>query len=556
MAESGGESGASDGERGIVACDSRPSKHARTGGGKKATRSALADARGVSAGTGSVCKLFVKKAPCNFGDPWRKHSQQSSTGTGFLLQGRWVVTNAHVVHRAVSVLVRPTTGPPIKYNARVVAVGMPCDLAVLALDDDFWQGKESLDTSREIPKLDDNVTCIGFPVGGENISVTRGVVSRIDVNMDGLLRIQIDAAINPGNSGGPVLGAHGSVVGVASSHLKNASNIGYIIPTQVLEQFISCIQSNSISSDCTLGLGNGYLGVASLGIGRVQTLESPALRRRLGLPEGCTSGVRVQKVLALGSSAGQLEVNDVLLAVDGEEISQDGTVPLRENERINYLHLITRRIAGKETVRIKVWRQGAPLEVDVALKPDRWMVPRLDGYDAAPEYAIVGGLVLVPLSHPWAELKSRDKHGWTSAQALIHQHWGKALPEEGRQLVILSKVLAHPCNVGYHALSNMVLETFAGQEVTNLAQLARSVAACKDEQLVFEFLRPTGDGKELVVLDREECETGQKEVMEQHLIAAPCMVRVDGKGEPRPLPEDAESQAAMASKPEESVPAE
>eukprot|EP00435_Cladocopium_sp_Y103_P058110 s453_g20.t1 len=43
------------------------------------------------------------------------------------------------------------------------------------------------------------------------------------------------------NSGGPVLGAHGLVVGMACSHLKNASNIGYIIPSQVLEQFISCI---------------------------------------------------------------------------------------------------------------------------------------------------------------------------------------------------------------------------------------------------------------------------------------------------------------------------
>eukprot|EP00435_Cladocopium_sp_Y103_P053898 s453_g17.t1 len=169
------------------------------------------DSRGVSAGTGSVCKLFVRKAPCNFADPWRKHSQQSSTGTGFLLEGRWVVTNAHVVHRAVSVLVRPTTGNPVKYNARVVALGLPCDLAVLEVEENFWRGKErktpptltedpeeSMKLSRELPKLDDNVTCIGFPVGGENISVTRGVVSRIDVNVDGLMRIQIDAAINPG----------------------------------------------------------------------------------------------------------------------------------------------------------------------------------------------------------------------------------------------------------------------------------------------------------------------------------------------------------------------
>ncbi|CAJ1359299.1 unnamed protein product [Effrenium voratum] len=198
--------------------EQRPSKRHK---GPK--RRVAVDARGVSAGTGSVCKLFVRKVPCNFSDPWRKHSQLSATGTGFILDGRWLVTNAHVVHRAVSVLVRPTTGPPVKYNARVVAVGLPCDLAVLEVEESFWKGKESLKLSRDIPKLDDNVTCIGFPLGGENISVTRGVVSRIDVNLDGLLRIQIDAAINPGNSGGPVLGAHGLVVGMASSHLKNAT---------------------------------------------------------------------------------------------------------------------------------------------------------------------------------------------------------------------------------------------------------------------------------------------------------------------------------------------
>ncbi|CAE8635265.1 unnamed protein product [Polarella glacialis] len=508
----------------------RPSKRPKREGAVRsrvAGTDASKDARGVSAGTGSVCKLFVKKAPSNFSDPWRKHSQQSSTGTGFLVGGRWIVTNAHVVHRAVSVLVRATTGPPIKYNAKVVAVGLPCDLAVLALDADFWNGKESLELSTSIPRLDDNVTCIGFPVGGENISVTRGVVSRIDVNMDGVLRVQIDAAINPGNSGGPVLGANGLVVGVASSHLKNASNIGYIIPTSVVHQFLSC-----------LDLPGAYLGVSSLGIGRVQTLESPALRTLLALPDGFTGGVRVPKVWPLGSSAGLLQEDDVILEIDGVEISQDATVPLRENERINFLHLVTKHLAGRSTVHVKVWRHGAYHEVDIAVQPDRWLVPRQDGYDAAPEFTIVGGLVFVPLSHPWAELKSNDKHGWSAARSLIHSHWGEALPEEGRQIVILSKVLAHPCNVGYHSLNNVVLESFGGAPVRNVAELARAVAACKDSHLVFQFKRPAGDGKELVVLSREECSKAQKEVLDQHLIAAPCMVRIDGNGEPRPLPEE------------------
>merc|ERR1711879_521268 len=132
---------------------------------------------------------------------------------------------------------------------------------------------------------------------------------------------------------------------------------------------------------------------------------------------------------------GKLCVDDVILSVDDMEIGQDATVPLRDNERIHFLHLVTRRLAGRDAARVRVWRNGAEVEVAVDLQPDRWMVPRIDGYDAAPEYAIVGGLVFVPLSHPWAEPKGNDKN----ARALIHKHWGLALPEEGRQIVILSK---------------------------------------------------------------------------------------------------------------------
>jgi hypothetical protein len=382
---------------------------------------------------------------------------------------------------------------------------------VLEVEQAFWEGKESLRLSSELPRLDDNVTCIGFPVGGENISVTRGVVSRIDVNNDGLLRVQIDAAINPGNSGGPVLGAQGMVVGVATGHLKNASNIGYIIPTAVLDQFLQCAETPGCS----------YSGVASLGIGRVQSLESPALRKQLGLQPGFTGGVRVPAVWPLGPSIGKLQVDDVLVSVDGVEIGQDATVPLRGNERIHFSHLITKHLAGREAVKLGVRRKGSDLEVEVQLEPDRWLVPRLDGFDAAPEYAIFGGLVFVPLSQPWAELKGHDRF----ARALVLQHWGVALPEEGRQIIVLSKVLAHQCNVGYHGLTCMVLHSFNGTAIGNLAQLAREVTTCSQLTYTFEFLRTGSDGKELVVLDREECARAEVDVLEQHLIAESAMVR-------------------------------
>merc|ERR1711972_91474 len=208
----------------------------------------------------------------------------------------------------------------------------------------------------------------------------------------------------------------------------------------------------------------------------------------------------------------------------GVEIGQDATVPLRGNERIHFSHLVTKRLAGREAVKLGVRRKGCEVEVSLQLEPDRWLVPRLDGFDAAPEYAIFGGLVFVPLSQPWAELKGHDRF----ARVLVLQHWGVALPEEGRQIIVLSKVLAHQCNVGYHSLTCMVLHSFNGVVIGNLAQLAQEVARCDQTTYTFEFLRTGSDGKELVVLDHEECTHAEAEILQQHLIAEPAMVRGNG----------------------------
>ena len=107
-----------------------------------------------------------------------------------------------------------------------------------------------------LPKLASSVVAIGFPIGGDDVSATRGVVSRILVGgLTDNLCVQIDAAINPGNSGGPVFDpATGALVGVAFSGLANSNNIGYIIPLPVVHSFLLNFRRNGAytgkCSDC------------------------------------------------------------------------------------------------------------------------------------------------------------------------------------------------------------------------------------------------------------------------------------------------------------------
>lgn len=95
------------------------------------------------------------------------------------------------------------------------------------------------------------MTVVGYPIGGDSVSVTRGVVSRIELTQyehggKELLGIQIDAAINAGNSGGPAFNDAGQCVGVAFQALKShdAENIGYVIPSPVINHFLKDFETN------------------------------------------------------------------------------------------------------------------------------------------------------------------------------------------------------------------------------------------------------------------------------------------------------------------------
>jgi S1-C subfamily serine protease len=207
----------------------------------------------------------------------------------------------------------------------VVHVGHDCDLALLTVDDeDFWDG---LDTTPlqlgGLPELQTHVTVVGYPTGGENISITAGVVSRLDMQQyshseSNLLAVQIDAAINSGNSGGPAF-HNGKVIGIAFESLVDAENIGYIIPITVLQHYLDDVK-NDIRQE-------NYRGFGVTGF-HWQTMESTHLRASLGVKKGVT-GVVVTKVNPLTHAASALQSSDVILEIDDSKIADDGTVPFR-----------------------------------------------------------------------------------------------------------------------------------------------------------------------------------------------------------------------------------
>jgi len=277
----------------------------------------------------AVVKVWTIHSTPNFSLPWQRCRQVRSNGSGFIidLERRCILTNAHCVewHALVKVQRR---GRDTKYLAKVLHVGWDCDIALLTVEDDeFWEGVPAVQLNQEVPYLEEPVLCVGFPVGGDTICVSKGVVSRVEMVMymatcEELLGVQIDAAINSGNSGRPAFNGLGQCMGMAFQTMASdkAENVGYIIPSVVIMHFLKDLLKHG-----------KYTGFPTLGI-EIQSMENPCIREAYGLTSK-QKGVLVKRIAPTSSVAKALHVDDVLLEFDGETIGNDGTVILRRCER-------------------------------------------------------------------------------------------------------------------------------------------------------------------------------------------------------------------------------
>lgn len=386
----------------------------------------------------AVVRIFTTSQAPDYDSPWQSEMPSNSTGSGVVIGPGRILTGAHVVANATFVQVQKVSDPD-KAIARVVAVCHDADLALLQVDTpDFMRGIGPLAELGDLPDLRDRVHVVGYPVGGEEISVTEGVVSRVEVQRYShsqrvLLAITVDAAINSGNSGGPVY-KDGKIVGIAFQALQDAENIGELVPTTLISKFLEAAE-RGITASRLPGLGIGY-----------QTLENPALRRRVGLREG-DSGVLVTLVEYGGSAWGHLEKGDALLSIDGNAIANNGTIRYRNRFRTSLRAVLGDHHVG-EQLKMQVLRRGEVHDLSVELVAYDSLVP-LNRYDIDPTYLVYAGLVFQPLTRDF--LLTWKK--WRDAPVEFRNLYrlGIRTPER-QEVVILTQVLADAINVGYEHL--------------------------------------------------------------------------------------------------------
>lgn len=521
-------------------------------------------------------------------------AQTYTTSSGFVLPGRRILTNAHSVEHHTMVRVK-RRACDIRFVGTVIASSDECDLALLTVSDpDFWNLTVPSSTSTtssttttddeadsdsssspnkqqqqqqqqplvplqlgKLPKLRDSVIVAGYPHGGDGVSVTAGVVSRVELldysSSSTLLSVQIDAAINPGNSGGPALDDEGRVVGVAFRVMVAdvSENIGYLIPPPVVQHFLDDVAAHG-----------RYTGFCSTGFDWVD-LEARAARRARGLPTG-ESGVLVRSVPPCSPARGVLKVGDVVTHVDENDVSNAGTVFHEESGERMYFHvLVSQKFIG-DTLRLRVFRNGRKRRLqeketeigggggadgaETDNEPNNggrsfeagteeeeegkfvnvsFALPELNSLSLIPvhtspsvqtQYFVYGGCVFVALTGaylrsgygtgPVANSRTPVQIRW------IWEYGVKHHAEE--QVVVLSHVLNAELNIHYEHLFDERVHRVNGVRIQNLRHLVETVQKTMDQFVRFELLEET------VVLEREEAQSENQKILDMHHIPKAC----------------------------------
>ena len=442
----------------------------------------------------SIVKIYTVSKVTNYLEPWNSSVQRSS-GSGSIISGNRILTNAHVIANETFIEVKKY-GDTKRYQAKVAYVSHDCDLAILEVNDkEFFKDTIALEFGT-LPNIQDKVTVYGFPMGGNTISVSTGIVSRIEHNRyahsgKSFLSIQIDAAINPGNSGGPTI-SDGKIVGVVMQGITFAQNIGYMVPVNVVQHFLKDIEDGQ------------YDGFPMLGIS-IKNLENPSIKKYYHLDKN-TSGILVVDILFGSPLKGILQKEDILTAINGHKIEDDATVEFRSDQYTNFKYFVDELQVGDEVV-LNVLRKGKKmvLKATMVATDSKMMSYAHLEHDKSPNYFIYGGYVFTPLT------KNLLQEARMAIMPLRYKAEYKHPIKDKQEIVVLLKVLASSLSRGDYGIRLWEIEKVNGKTFKDFDEFYQRIKDFKGEYIVLE----DDDGFKLVINNKEAL-TIQDEILKRY----------------------------------------
>ena len=269
-------------------------------------------------------------------DPSQDNNQtvEQGSGSGIIIsEDGYIVTNQHVIDGATEVDVILNTGTT--YTAEIIGQDEKTDLAVLKITPENETLTVAVLGDSTTVQVGELAVAIGNPMGMEFAgSVTAGIVSAVNRTMTIDNRtynlIQTDAAINSGNSGGALINQYGEVIGINSVKLSSSDveGMGFAIAISEAKPIINdLMQSGHVT-------GRPLVGI-SISETRYGLFIS-------GISEGS------------GAEAAGLQVNDMILEVDGQAVSSTSEINEIRDEKKPGDYLTFKILRDSNTMEISV----------------------------------------------------------------------------------------------------------------------------------------------------------------------------------------------------------
>lgn len=434
-----------------------------------------------------IVKVHVTSKVHDTVSPWNS-SIISSTGSGLIIEGERILTNAHVVADNTFIEIQ-RDGQPKRFEAEVEAVSHESDLAVLKVKDESFFDIGGFLPLGDLPDVHQEITVYGYPVGGDTLSITKGIVSRIEFQTyahSGLSMqaVQVDAAINFGNSGGPAV-ANDKVVGIAMQVSGGGEeNIGYLIPVTMVKRFLTDVADGKQE------------GIPELSL-YTEELLNPTLKKHYQLSDE-QSGVLVTKVCAETPTESVIQPNDVITHIDGKKIEDNGMTTLTPKKQINYLYHVDMHQMG-ESLQLDIVRDGKPMQVKVPLTK---AVETVYLYDETPVYFVYGGFVFVQAD--------------VSDVCYSRKDYNKQDNKDLKEYAKIAQVLAAPDNIGFHDITSFYIEKINGKSFDTFKEFFTLLKTETSPSILLE----DSSGTQLAI-DRQQAEKGHQALLDKYLIQKP-----------------------------------
>ena len=437
------------------------------------------------------------------------------------------MTNAHVVIYAHEIRIQQE-GNGKKYDARVVGVCHERDLAVVEIEDEsFACGVPLLQISEKLPKQQVDVNVFGYPIGGDAVSVTQGIVSRVEHAKIGKgwkgFRIQVDAALNPGNSGGPAV-INSEIAGLVTSGVRTADNIGYLVSALEIQRFLADLttaeKAPEKEDDAALVIGPGK----SLRL-ITASMEHQA-RRDFFKIDDSIHGRQVVEIIDKSADS-VLSVDDVILSIGGNAIDDDG------NSLVDGLSIpmmgVAQLVAKDDSVEMEVLRDGVKVSLSVPLtESGPKLLQKLNG--ERPEYILYGPIAFTAVSNDllaqfFGLAASERAASRKAALAIIQQMLFVKEPIviraddlqnfEGEELVMIANILKHRSLRGSPRQTYMAVKKVNDVEIKNLRHLAETLSQIDTKHVKIEFHQKLSTP---LIVDHEEMLKATDDVMDENSI--------------------------------------